>query len=71
MIRLLPSPHNDSTTIVLYYGPWATMTAEIFQRIRSGDFDPASAYATILIIYVLIPLFIRNRVSGKDLASSL
>ncbi|MBU4371610.1 MAG: iron ABC transporter permease [Proteobacteria bacterium] len=60
-----------SSTIVLYYGPWATMTVEIFQRIGSGDFGPASAYATILIISVLIPLFILNRVSGKDLASSL
>jgi iron(III) transport system permease protein len=60
-----------STTIVLYYGPWATMTVEIFQRIGSGDFGPASAYATILIISVVIPLFILNRVSGRDLASSL
>lgn len=60
-----------SSTIVLYYGPWATMTVEIFQRIGSGDFGPASAYATILILSVLIPLFILNRVSGRDLASSL
>jgi iron(III) transport system permease protein len=60
-----------SSTIVLYYGPWATMTVEVFQRIGSGDFGPASAYATILIISVLIPLFILNRVSGKDLASSM
>ena len=60
-----------SSTIVLYYGPWATMTVEIFQRIGSGDFGPASAYATILIISVLIPLFILNHVSGRDLASSL
>jgi len=60
-----------SSTIVLYYGPWATMTVEVFQRIGSGDFGPASAYATILIISVLIPLFILNKVLGKDLASSL
>jgi iron(III) transport system permease protein len=60
-----------SSTIVLYYGPWATMTVEVFQRIGSGDFGPASAYATILIISVLIPLFILNQVSGRDLASSL
>jgi len=60
-----------SSTIVLYYGPWATMTVEIFQRIGSGDFGPASSYATILILSVLIPLFILNRVSGRDLASSL
>ena len=57
--------------MVQYYCPWATMTGEIFQRIGSGDFGPASAYATILILSVLIPLFILNRVSGKDLASSL
>jgi iron(III) transport system permease protein len=60
-----------SSTIVLYYGPWSTMTVEVFQRIGSGDFGPASAYATILIVSVLIPLFILNRVSGKDIASSL
>ena len=60
-----------SSTIVLYYGPWATMTVEVFQRIGSGDFGPASAYATILIISVLVPLFLLNRISGKDLASSL
>ena len=60
-----------SSTIVLYYGPWATMTVEVFQRIGSGDLSPASAYATILIVSVLIPLFILNRVSGRGLASSL
>ncbi|MCP4404155.1 MAG: iron ABC transporter permease [bacterium] len=60
-----------SSTIILYYGPWATMTVEVFQRMGSGDFGPASAYATILIISVLVPLFFLNRVLGKDLASSL
>jgi iron(III) transport system permease protein len=60
-----------SSTIVLYYGPWATMTVEVFQRIGSGDFGPASAYAAILIVSVLIPLFILHRFLGKDLASSL
>jgi iron(III) transport system permease protein len=47
------------------------MTVEVFQRIGSGDFGPASAYATILIVSVLIPLFVLNRVSGKDLATAL
>ena len=60
-----------SSTIVLYYGPWATMTVEVFQRIGSGDFGPASAYAAILIVSVLVPLFILHRFLGKDLASSL
>jgi len=60
-----------SSTIVLYYGPWATMTVEIFQRMGSGEFGPASAYATILIVSVLIPLFFLQRVSGKDLTTTL
>ena len=60
-----------SSTIVLYYGPWATMTVEIFQRMGSGEFGPASAYATILIVSVLIPLFFLQRVMGKDLTTAL
>lgn len=60
-----------SSTIVLYYGPWTTMTVQIFQYIGSGDFGPASAYATILIVSVLIPLFILNRVLGKELTATL
>jgi iron(III) transport system permease protein len=60
-----------SSTIVLYYGPWTTMTVQIFQYIGSGDFGPASAYGTVLIIAVLIPLFILNKVLGKDLSTTL
>lgn len=60
-----------SSTIVLYYGPWTTMTVQIFQYVGSGDFGPASAYGTILIISVLIPLFILNKILGKDLTTTL
>jgi len=60
-----------SSTIVLYYGPWSTMTVEIFQRINSGDFGPASAFATVLIVSVLIPLFILHKLLGKDLTTAL
>lgn len=60
-----------SSTIVLYYGPWSTMTVQIFQYIGSGDFGPASAYGAILIVSVLAPLFVLNRVLGKDLTTSL
>jgi iron(III) transport system permease protein len=60
-----------SSTIVLYYGPWATMTVQIFQYIGSGDFGPASAYGTILIVSVVVPLFVLNRALGRDLTSSL
>lgn len=47
------------------------MTLEVFQRIGSGDPGPASAHTTILIVSVLVPIFIFNRVSGMDLASYL
>lgn len=60
-----------SSTIVLYYGPWSTMTVQIFQYIGSGDFGPASAYASILIVSVLVPLFILSKVMGKDLTKAL
>lgn len=60
-----------SSTIVLYYGPWTTMTVQIFQYIGSGDFGPASAYGAILIVSVLVPLFILNRALGKDLTTAL
>ena len=36
---------------------------------RRGDFGPASAYATILIISIPIPPFILNRISGKDISA--
>lgn len=60
-----------SSTIVLYYGPWSTMTVQIFQYIGSGDFGQASAYGAILILAVLAPLFLLDRVLGRDLASTL
>jgi iron(III) transport system permease protein len=60
-----------SSTIILYYGPWSTMTVQIFQYIGSGDFGPASAYGTILILSVLIPLFFLHRFLGKDMAATL
>jgi len=60
-----------SSTIVLYYGPWSTMTVQIFQYVGSGDFGLASAYGTILIVSVLIPLFFLQRFLGKELTSAL
>jgi iron(III) transport system permease protein len=60
-----------SSTIVLYYGPWATMTVQIFQYIGSGDFGPASAYGAILILSVLLPWFFINKFFGRGLTPSL
>ncbi len=60
-----------SSTIVLYYGPWSTMTVQVFQYIGSGDFGPASAYGAILILSVVVPLFLLNKFMGKDPMQSL
>jgi len=60
-----------SSTIVLYYGPWATMTVQIFQYIGSGDFGPASAYGTILIVSVIAPLFLLHRFLGREFSPNL
>ncbi|WP_179980558.1 iron ABC transporter permease [Desulfovibrio sp. 86] len=60
-----------SSTIVLYYGPWSTMTVQVFQYIGSGDFGPASAYGAILIVSVLVPLFLLSKFLGRDLTTAL
>ena len=60
-----------SSTIVLYYGPWSTMTVQIYQYISSGDFGPASAYGFILIMSVLVPIFLLNRLMGRDFTTSV
>jgi iron(III) transport system permease protein len=60
-----------SSTIVLYYGPWSTMTVQIFQYVGSGDFGLASAYGTILILSVLVPLFFLHRFLGRELTAAI
>lgn len=47
-----------AATIVLYFGEWSTMPIQIFQQIDSGEFGTASAYATVLIAAIFLPLFI-------------
>ena len=53
-----------SSTIVLYYGPWSTITIEIFEAILSGDIGPACAFSVILVISVLIPVLIVNKIAS-------
>ncbi len=53
-----------SSSIVLYYGPWSTMTIEILQQILSADFGPACALSVILVLSVLIPVMIINKFSA-------
>ena len=47
-----------AATIVLYFGEWSTMPIQIFQQIDSGEFGTASAYASVLIAAIFLPLFI-------------
>ncbi len=54
-----------SATVLLYSGPWATMTVGMFQAMESRNMGVASAFAAILVISVAVPLLIVNRVFGN------
>lgn len=56
-----------SSTIVLYYGPWATMAIEIYQRMSSGEFGTAAAFSALMTASVLVPLLLLNTVFGKNI----
>jgi iron(III) transport system permease protein len=47
-----------SATIVLYFGDWSTMPIKIFHQVDSGQLGTASAYGSILITSILVPLFV-------------
>jgi iron(III) transport system permease protein len=53
-----------SSSILLYSGPWATMSVEIFTQVFSNHFGTASALATILILAAAVPLFLTHRFLG-------
>ena len=44
-----------SSTVVLYSGPWATMTVVMFQALESTGAGIASAAATVLIVVTRAP----------------
>ena len=54
-----------SSSILLYSGPWATMSVEIFTQVFSNHFGTASALASILIVAAVIPLFLTYRILGE------
>ncbi|HYL80603.1 MAG TPA: iron ABC transporter permease, partial [Candidatus Acidoferrum sp.] len=41
-----------SSTVILYSGPWATMTVGMFQAMESRNLGMASAFASILVVSV-------------------
>ncbi|MCC7483699.1 MAG: iron ABC transporter permease [Burkholderiales bacterium] len=45
-----------SSTVVLYSGPWATMTVVMFQALESSGAGIASAAATVLIVVTVVPV---------------
>ena len=50
-----------SSTILLYYGPWATMSVKIFGHVFSNEFGTASALASILMAATFVPLLLMYR----------
>jgi iron(III) transport system permease protein len=57
-----------SSSILLYSGPWATMSVAIFTEVFSNHFGTASALASILIAAAFVPLFMTYRVLGERAA---
>lgn len=60
-----------SSSILLYSGPWATMSVEIFTQVFSNHFGTASALASILIVAAVVPLVLTYRVLGERAAVTL
>jgi iron(III) transport system permease protein len=60
-----------SSSILLYSGPWATMSVEIFTQVFSNHFGTASALGSILIVAASIPLFLTYRLLGERSAVRL
>ena len=53
-----------SATVLLYSGPWATMAVGMFQAMESRNMGVASAFASILVVSVAVPLLIATRMFG-------
>ncbi|MBV8791463.1 MAG: hypothetical protein JO237_05360, partial [Pseudolabrys sp.] len=45
-----------SSTVVLYSGPWTTMTIAMFQALEGTSAGVAAAAATVLIVFTLVPV---------------
>ena len=45
-----------SSTVVLYSGPWTTMTVAMFQALEGTSAGVAAAAATVLIICTILPV---------------
>lgn len=57
-----------SSTILLYYGAWATMSVVIYQQVISDNFGTAAAASTLLLLAVFVPLLAFNVWQGERAA---
>jgi iron(III) transport system permease protein len=55
-----------SLTVVLYSGPWAIMTVVMFQALEGTSAGVASAAATLLIVFTVVPLVFVHRVLRRQ-----
>jgi len=60
-----------SATIVLYSGPWMTMTVAMFQALEGTGAGVAAAAATVLIVCTVIPVALVYRVLRRHELSML
>jgi iron(III) transport system permease protein len=54
-----------SATVVLYSGPWTTMTVAMFQALEGTSAGIAAAAATVLIVCTVLPVALVYRVLRK------
>jgi iron(III) transport system permease protein len=54
-----------SSTILLYYGAWATMSVVIYQQVISENFGSAAAASSLLLCAVFLPLLLFNVWQGE------
>ena len=60
-----------SSTIVLYSGPWTTMTMAMFQALEGTSAGEATAAATILIVFTVLPVALVYRLLRRYELSTL
>jgi iron(III) transport system permease protein len=60
-----------SSTVVLYSGPWITMTVAMFQALEGTSAGVAAAAATVLIICTILPVALVYRLLRRHELSML
>ena len=60
-----------SSTVVLYSGPWTTMTVAMFQALEGTSAGVAAAAATVLIICTILPVALVYRLLRRHELSML